>query len=311
MHHVGISINKDNINEFKTSLFSSAKIFYRLDYIDPVLHNFPNLIMLLIYGQIKTFENFQNLSSLKCIYCYSKELKSFDGLSALYNLHELGIINAVKITNSSFASLPPFPNLVKLSIQKTRINTFVGLPYFPNLKELYFSHNELESLEGLDTNILANLIALCFFKNKIKSLYILNNIIFHKLKFLTFCYNEISSFSELSNSNKILFPELISLSCSHNKIKSLKDFPKLPSLTSLNINNNEIESFDELNTTILPNLKILDCRNNNTTIKHLSQLLLKFPNLKEFSCDDHSMDIYDNSQIKPGKEQMFYINVDY
>lgn len=133
--------------------------------IDNVQHLTSLRVLDLSFNKIRRIENLETLVNLQELFLSSNKISKIEGLSSLKNLKMLelgsnrirvieGIEDLTQLTDLWLGknkitqmSLPPLPELQRLSLQSNRLESW-DLSFFskcPKLQELYLSHNNLPS----------------------------------------------------------------------------------------------------------------------------------------------------------------------
>ncbi|MCX6125736.1 MAG: leucine-rich repeat domain-containing protein [Proteobacteria bacterium] len=146
-----------------------------------------------------------------------------------------------------------YKNVNRVQINNERIESIAPFHFFNQLIELEFKNNNISDLSAISG--MKNLRKLSLSRNQIRSVTGLSQL--DNLRDLDLSNNQIDDFSQLVG------PQLERLNLSGNFIgENLGKFPKLPSLTVLDLSKNQIGRLDGLVLTNTPALKDLRLAHN-------------------------------------------------
>ena len=152
-----------------------------------------------------------------------------------------------------------------LNLYNNDLRSISGVSKCLELRLLDVRNNNLKSLAGVKS---ASLVWLSCADNDIESLG-RNFGPFPQIEYLDLHSNNLKNVEELVFTQPgVLFPKLLALDLSNNDLTSLGGLEFIPSLESVNLDNNELGN-DQIEVLLslidngLPNLRFVSCRNNN------------------------------------------------
>jgi hypothetical protein len=151
-----------------------------------------------------------------------------------------------------------------------------------NLNLLNISDTSLTAIPD-DIKLLSNLQSLLLFGNKLEE-FNLNITSLSKLKVLDLSRNQLSSIPDSLNNMK----ELTSINFSSNQIEVMPKFVDFPNMISVDLSNNKLTNFLDLENAVFPHLTDLKLKGNAIELLpgYVTQSL---PSLKNFDIGDNQL----------------------
>lgn len=241
------------------------------------------------HNKITSFGNIESIKSLMELYLYNNNLAQIKDIQLLKSLNKLIILD---ITGNSLVQSQDYRLFVVYHLKKLKV--LDGLPIDPNeqnsAREMYGGRLTEEILEKRLNGMSCNEIQILDLSEaKLKSFdNFVNAEVFCKLNELNLSGNYISSFNFIGE-----MPRLIKLHLSRNKIDSLfspkdRGLPVLNSLDTLDISHNLLKDLNGLQSSPLPNLRVLVLTGNQIAklenvshLNHLKELVLTGNKLRQ------------------------------
>lgn len=157
-----------------------------------------------------------------------------------------------------------------------------GIFQLTNINLLNISDTSLTAIPD-DINRLVNLQSLLLFGNKITD-FNENITSLKKLKVLDLSRNQLKSIPESLNDMK----ELTSINFSCNVLEEMPKFTDFPNLLTIDVSNNKLTTFLDLENAVLPHLTDLKIKGNCIEVLP-SYIARSLPSLKNFDIGDNQL----------------------
>ncbi|RNF03266.1 leucine-richcontaining protein 23 [Trypanosoma rangeli] len=170
-----------------------------------------------------------------------------DSLKPLRELHGLVYLSAAgnKLTNEVFDDLAPSgTTLERLNLDRNCLTSLRGLHQLPFLVDFCAEENQLEELANEELSSLHSLTRLDLMSNRIRRIQLNTFATCDTVRSINLSHNEVEKVQFVMH----LANSLEKLDLGYNKIKNLDGFDVLQELVDLQLVNNEIESWTELET---------------------------------------------------------------
>ncbi|KAG2385963.1 hypothetical protein C9374_003112 [Naegleria lovaniensis] len=222
---------RERLSEIGRSSTGLGVVFYKLNLGNLNLHSS------MLSGHVKIAQHFPHLRNVDLSHNELTDLKF------LSDMHSLVILNASSNKIKSLLDFhmdehPSKVSLIEANFSNNLLTCFDRLmPFSKSLKRLNISKNNIDhDLEEL--NVLTHLMELDISNNRISSLNL------SELKYLKILNAENNQLQSVSG---IVCSSLQQLNLKNNNIQHLSQFQALTFVFKLNLENNKIERFEEVN----------------------------------------------------------------